>query len=91
MTIADKNSLVAHSRRITPQMLVSISPLPPPEEVLADWLMTVAHEPDIEAAARRQIALIDRRAPLHPDVQCLRALLVAIAGATYWQKPISSL
>lgn len=58
----------------------SVSPLPPPEEVFVDWLMSVPHDADLEAAARGQIALIDRRAPLHPDVLCLRALLAAVAG-----------
>ena len=30
--------------------------------------------------ANKQIALIDRRASLHPAVQFLRALLAAVAG-----------
>ena len=61
--------------------MASISPLPPPEEVFIDWLMSVPHGADIEWAARRQIETIDRRMLLHPDVQCLRALLQAVAGS----------
>ena len=38
-----------------------ISPPPPPEEVFIDWLMSVPHDADLEAAARCKIALIDRR------------------------------
>ncbi len=71
--------------------LAAVSPLPPPEEVFVDWLMSVPHGTDIEEAARRQIALIDRRMPLHPDVQCLRAMLVAVAGTTHWRKPVRNL
>jgi hypothetical protein len=66
--------------RVDAATLAAVSPLPPPDEVFIDWLMAVPHNADIEQAARREVALIDRRTPLHPDVQCLRALLVAIAG-----------
>jgi hypothetical protein len=61
------------------------------EEVFIDWLMSLPHGANIETAARRQIALIDRRTPLHPDVQCLRTLLVAVAGPTHWQKAVANL
>ncbi len=58
-----------------------ISPLPPPEEVFVDWLMSVPHGDSLEAAARCQIELIDSSpASSHPDVLHLRLLLVAIAG-----------
>ena len=70
--------------------LRAISPLPPPEEVFIDWLMSLPHGANIEGAARRQIALIDERGSVHPHVQCLRTLLVAVAGATHWQKPVSN-
>ncbi len=73
------------------ETMAAISPLPPPEEIFADWLLSVPHGANLEAAARRQIALIDRRASLHPDVQCLRTLLVAIAGDYDWRKPIANL
>lgn len=55
------------------------------------WLMSVPHGADLEEAARQQIALIDRRAPLHPDVRSLRTLLVAVAGTAAWQRPVSNL
>ena len=38
-----------------------ISPLPPPEEIFVDWLMSVPHGDCLEAAARYQIEMIDRR------------------------------
>ena len=71
--------------------MASISPLPPPEEVFMDWLMSVPHGDSLEAAARYQIEMIDRRGSLHPDVQCLRTLLLAVAGACDWPKRIANL
>jgi hypothetical protein len=68
--------------------MARISPLPPPDEVFADWLVSVPHGSDIETAAKRQIAIIDGRASLHPDVACLRALLVAVAGGGGWPGPL---
>ena len=79
------------ARKLDAVTLRAISPLPPPEEVFIDWLMSLPHGANIEGAARRQIALIDRRGTMHPHVQCLRTLLVAVAGATHWQKPVSNL
>jgi hypothetical protein len=67
----------------------TISPLPPPEEVFVDWLMSVPHDADLEVSARKQIALIDRHGVLHRDVLTLRTLLVAIAGAGSWPKPVA--
>lgn len=57
-----------------------VSPLPPPDEVFADWLLSVPHGEDLAAAARRQVELIDARGQAHPDLDCLRLLLVAVAG-----------
>lgn len=67
--------------------MAKISPLPPPEEVFLDWLLSVPHGANLELAARRQIDVIDAHASLHPDVQCLRMLLVAVAGRAPWQAP----
>lgn len=75
----NREELATRRRLIDRATLTRISPLPPPEEVFADWLLSLPHDADIEAAARRQIDLIDRSANFHPDVQCLRMLLVAIA------------
>ncbi|WP_146201442.1 hypothetical protein [Pseudaminobacter salicylatoxidans] len=61
--------------------MASVSPLPPPAEIFIDWLMSVPVGADLAAAARNQIGLIDRRAPLHPDVRRLRMLLSALAGS----------
>lgn len=68
--------LTPHDR----ERAAKISPLPPPEEVFVDWLMSVPPHACLEDEARRQVELIDSRPTLHPDVRCLRALLVAVAG-----------
>jgi hypothetical protein len=86
MTARDDDDIIAARRPLDAEAMRAVSPLPPPEEVFADWLMSVPHGADIAAAARRQIALIDRRMPFHPDVQCLRMLLVAVAGDGSWSK-----
>jgi hypothetical protein len=66
-------------------------PLPSPEEVFADWLRSVPRDADLGAAAKEQMALIDRRASHHPDVQFLRKLLAAVAGECTWRKPFANL
>lgn len=71
-------------RRLDAVTRARISPLPPPQEVFADWLLSVPADADLEAAAHTQIALIDTRGMLHPDVLCLRAMLVAVAGSGSW-------
>jgi hypothetical protein len=91
MTTSGEHRLAETVGQIDAATMRSISPLPPPEEVFIDWLMSLPHGAGIETAARRQIALIDRRSSLHPDVQCLRTLLVVVAGATHWQKPVANL
>ena len=68
------------ARRITVATMRAVSPLPPPEEVFADWLLSVPHDADLEAAAQRKIALIDSRGAMHPDVLRLRTLLAVVAG-----------
>ncbi len=66
-------------RRARP-MPAHISPLPPPEAVFLDWLMTVSTDRDIEAAARVEIDRIDRRGIAHPDLDKLRGLFLAFVG-----------
>jgi hypothetical protein len=83
MTARDDDTLAAR-RPLDNEAKRAISPLPPPEEVFIDWLLSVPHHADLAAAARKQIALIDRRMPFHPDVQCLRMLLAAVAGDGGW-------
>jgi hypothetical protein len=83
--------LVTRRSRVDRETMARISPLPPPEEVFADWLMSVPRDADIEAAARRQIEVIDRRASFHPDVRCLRMLLVAVADDACWRPPVPNL
>lgn len=62
-------------------------PLPPPEKVFADWLLWVPRNADLCAAAREQIALIDRCGSHHPDLQFLRTLLAAVAGGSRDRAP----
>lgn len=71
--------------------MAAISPLPPPEEVFIDWLLSVPHDADLEEAARRKIAVIDRCGLLHPDLFKLRTLLAVVAGTGGWPKPVSNL
>ena len=80
MTMRTKPDAVQTRRPLDRRAMASISPLPSPEDVFIDWLMSVPHGDCLEAAARYQIEMIDRRMSLHPDVQCLRTLLLAVAG-----------
>jgi hypothetical protein len=91
MSMYDQDSVIAPARRANPATMAKVSPLPPPEEIFADWLVSVPHGACIEEAARRQIEVIDRRNLLHPDVQRLRLLLLAVAGTTHWSRPIPNL
>ncbi len=85
-----EDDVIAPARRNGRAAMAKISPLPPPEEVFADWLVALPPGACIEAAARRQIALIDRAGLCHPDLQRLRVLLAGVAGAVHWQKPAIS-
>jgi hypothetical protein len=69
----------------------STAPLPSPEAVFVDWLLWLPRGANLRAAARLQIALIDRHASVHPDVQVLRTLLAAVAGEGAWRKPFTNL
>jgi hypothetical protein len=91
MTARDDDDTIAARRPLTREAMRAITPLPPPEEVFADWLLSVPHGANLEAAARKQIALIDQRMSFHPDVQCLRMLLVSVAGDGIWQQPLRNL
>ena len=85
---SDGNTIVRQVDRVA---MAKASPLPPPEEVFVDWLISVPHDACLEEAARQQIALIDRRRLFHADVQCLRTLLVAVAGVTHWSRRVPNL
>lgn len=85
------DGVIAPIRKIGPRTMAKISPLPPPEEVFADWLMALPHDACLQTAARGEIARIDRSNLLHPDLQCLRLLFVAIAGSAPWQRPAPNL
>lgn len=92
MSVSDeRNKVATPPRKLDATTMAAISPLPPPQEVFIDWLMSVPPGTSIEIAARRQIAVIDARMTLHPDVQILRTLLAAIAGSSDWAKPVSNL
>ena len=86
MTARRPQGSKARRRSLGRKDMAGISPLPPSEEVFADWLLSVPHDDCMEAAARFQIELIDRSpASSHPDVRHLRLLLVVIAGDGTWQ------
>lgn len=92
MTIRDdEKTVAARSRKVDRMILAAISPLPPPEEVFADWLMSVPAGISLEIAAQRQIELIDRRGSIHPDVTVLRSLLAAVACSDDWPRPVPNL
>lgn len=92
MTARDGNRTVVSHPTVTPAVMAAISPLPPPEEIFADWLLSVPSEDCLEAAARWQVEIIDRSpAARHPDVCKLRSLLLAVAGDFDWARPISNL
>lgn len=79
------------ARRASAATMRAVSPLPPPEEVFADWLMSVPHDADLEVAALKKIAVIDRCGTLHPDVLRLRTLLAVIAGTSAWPTRVRNL
>ena len=80
MTARHSDRAPGRSRPLRADGAARVSPLPPPDEVFADWLLSVPHGADIATAARRQVELIDGWGRSHPDVACLRMLLVAVAG-----------
>ena len=91
MSARDDDDTIAARRPLDGETMAAISPLPPPEGVFLDWLMSVPPGADLEEAARGQVELTDRRARLHPDVLRLRTLLMALAGPGAWPKPLSNL
>lgn len=54
--------------------------VPAPETIFFRWLLSLPAGVDVDAAARRQIEVIDRRRAFHPDAERLRALFAAAAG-----------
>lgn len=91
MTTHGSDQLAKARQRIDGKTTAAISPLPPPEEVFADWLMSVPAGVSLEVAAQQQIEHIDRRGSLHPDVTVLRSLLAAVACSDDWPKPFPNL
>jgi hypothetical protein len=73
-------SIIAPALRPEPTVAEPVSPLPPPEQVFLDWLMWLPADADIEAAARREIARLDRRMPLAAGALRLRALFQALTA-----------
>lgn len=71
--------------------MVSIALPASPETVFVEWLLWLPRGANLRAAARQQIALIDRHASVHPDVQFLRTLLAAVAGEGTWRKQFTNL
>ena len=71
---------IAPVGRPGPRMAEAVPPLPPPEQVFLDWLMWLPADADVEAAARREIARLDRRLPLAAEAEQLRMLFQAVLG-----------
>jgi hypothetical protein len=90
-TIATKPDKGVDRQALDLRSVAAACALPSPEQVFVDWLLWVPRGADLCAAAREQIALIDRRASHHPDVQFLRTLLAAVAGDSTWHKPFTNL
>jgi hypothetical protein len=88
--VANPDTVMAR-QAVDPRTAASDCPLPSQERVFADWFRSLPHGADLCAAAREQMALIDRRASHHPDVQFLRTLLAAVAGDGTWHKPFTNL
>jgi hypothetical protein len=88
---AENLDTVMARQAVDRRAVTAACPLPSPEKVFADWLRSVPRGADLCAAAREQMALIDRRASPHPDVQFLRTLLAAVAGECTWRKPFANL
>ncbi|OWJ64574.1 hypothetical protein [Inquilinus limosus] len=74
-------SSIAPVLRPAPAVAEPVPPLPPPEQVFLDWLMWLPAGADIEAAARREIARLDRRMPLAGGARRLRALFQTLVAA----------
>jgi hypothetical protein len=79
MTLEAKPDTVVARQAHDLRAVAYIGPIPSPEAVFIDWLLWLPRDANLRAAAREQIALIDRRASLHPDVQFLRTLLAVVA------------
>jgi hypothetical protein len=71
-------STIAPVPRREPAIAEPVPPLPPPEQVFLDWLLWLPADADIEAAARREIARLERRMPLADGTRRLRALFLAL-------------
>ena len=91
MTMEANPDTVVARQALDLRTMASIAPLPSPEAVFVDWLLWLPRGANLRAAARQQIALIDRHASVHPDVQFLRTLLAAVAGEGAWRKPFTNL
>lgn len=74
-------------RRPLPATASTASPLPPPEEIFADWLVWLPADADLEAAARIEIERLIRRSPLGADARCLLTLFQAVANPAPASKP----
>ena len=91
MTMEANPDTVVARQALDLRTMASIAPPPSPETVFVEWLLWLPRGANLRAAARQQIALIDRHASVHPDVQFLRTLLAAVAGEGTWRKPFTNL
>lgn len=62
--------------------------LPAPEDVFLAWLLSLPDDADVAAAARLEIARLDRKAPLSAGPLRLRQLMEqAVGGCCHRQVP----
>jgi hypothetical protein len=90
-TIVAKPDTVVARQALGLRTVAAVCPLLSPEKVFVEWLLWVPRGANLCAAAREQLALIDRCASHHPDVQFLRMLLAAVAGDSTGRKPFTNL
>ncbi|MCV0380928.1 hypothetical protein [Nitratireductor sp.] len=70
---------------VTRMKLLRAGSIPAQQRAFMEWLLSLPGDADLEYAARRQLAEIDRRLPNHPEVQYLRLLLSAFSGSDTMQ------
>ncbi len=65
-----------------PSVCKTVADLPSPESIILAWGLWLPDGTDIAAAARREVARIERKAPLCPNLVQLRNLFLETIAAT---------
>jgi hypothetical protein len=88
MTRTQSNNVIPLPRVARGRHSEAGSALPSAVDVFAEWFKSIPPGVDLELAAARAIAQIDRGRLSHPDVVLLRAMLAAFAGPRASSKPV---